>query len=182
LVNPYYVNPRYAPWLAQFVGTKIRKNIYDQSNEPYLPSVESERSFERWQMSTGYYGIASGSRAAIISAAKQALHFTKDGETSTYAVAVTTEYNGDPFAILVQTLVNETPDCENDGDSSYIVLDAVEPARPMGYKVFHEAKDEFEFTVNSAVLGVVGEGIIGSTGDGHDWEDGIIDHPEPGAG
>jgi len=174
LSNPYYVNPRYAPWLAQFVGTKSRKNIYDSSNAPYLPSSESERSYEKWQLSTGFYGIAAGSRQALLESAKQCLHFTKNGLPSTYAVAITPEYLGDPFKILIQTLVNETPDCIAELDSSELVVQSVEDARPMGYKIYHEAKTEFEFTVGNPVLGIVGSssGIpIGETNDGYDWFD-----------
>lgn len=174
LSNPYYVNPRYAPWLAQFVGTKSRKNIYDSSGDAYLPSSEAERSFEKWQLSTGFYGLAAGSRQALLESAKQCLHFTKNGAPSTYAVAITPEYLGDPFKILIQTLVNETPDCIVELDSSALVLQAVEDARPMGYKIYHEAKEEFEFTVGNPVLGIVGtsSGIpIGETNDGYDWFD-----------
>ena len=174
LSNPYYVNPRYAPWLAQFVGTKSKKNIYDLSGNAYLPSPEAERSFERWQLSTGFYGLAAGSRQALLESVKQCLHFTKNGAPSTYAVAITPGYLGDPFKILIQTLVNETPDCAAELDSSYLVLQAIEDARPMGYKIYHEAKDEFEFTVGNPVLGIVGtsSGIpIGETNDGYDWFD-----------
>jgi len=174
LSNPYYVNPRYAPWLAQFVGTKSRKNVYSSSGSPYLPSSEAERSYERWQLSTGFYGIAAGSRQALLESAKQCLHFTKNGNPSTYAVAITPEYLGDPFKILIQTLVNETSDCVAELESSELILQSVEDARPMGYKIYHEAKDEFEFTVGNPVLGIVGSssGIpIGETNDGYDWFD-----------
>ena len=98
-------------------------------------------------MSTGYYGRASGTTEAIREAAKQVLHYTKDLSDSSYFVSITPHYQSDPFKILIQTLVNETFDCSANGQESYAILDAVEMAKPMGFKIYHEAVDVVEFRI-----------------------------------
>jgi predicted transcriptional regulator with HTH domain len=157
LVNPQYVDSRYAPWLSQFNGHKLKKNInylyngitdttYDSPQELF-ESTGAIGSFVRWQLSTGYYGIHSGTTEAIREATKQVLHYTKDSTDSTYFVSITPHYQSDPFKILIQTLVNETFDCQSNGEESYAILDAVEMAKPMGFKIYHEAVDVVEFRV-----------------------------------
>jgi len=157
LVNPQYVDSRYAPWLSQFNGHRLKKNIsyfYDGSTETtydspqeLFTSVGAVESFIKWQLSTGYYGRASGTTEAIREAAKQVLHFTKDSTNSTYFVSITRHYQSDPFKVLIQTLVNETFDCSENGQESYAILDAVEMAKPMGFKIYHEAVDVIEFRI-----------------------------------
>lgn len=156
LVDPFYAKNDYLPWLSQFVGTKIKRNIVTSSGEKLLPSVALENEYAKWQVNTGYYGLNAGTRQAIMEAARQALIFTKDGFEPTGAVAVTNRYGGDVFTIRVQTLLNETMDVDVEGQSSAYVLDAIEPARPLGVKIVHTTASQFLFTLGDSTLGVLG--------------------------
>jgi hypothetical protein len=172
LVDPDYVDQRYAPWLSQFNGHRLKKNIFMLKNaiteetftEPtgLFESIGAKESFLKWQLRSGYYGRAAGTTEALREATKQVLHFTKDGEDSTYFVSITPHYQSDPFKILIQTLVNETIDCEDDGEESYAVLDAVQMAKPAGYKIYHQAVDVVEFRIGDRL----GTNPIGDTADG----------------
>jgi hypothetical protein len=165
LVDPNHVDDRYAAWLGQFNGCKLKRNIVGSDGSNLLPNQETEREYVRWQIRTGYYGKNAGTRESIVEAAKQALIFTKDGEESTRSVALTAKYEDDIFKIRLQTLVNETPDVTVEGESSPMILDAVELARPMGYTIEHRAVNDFEFTVGDTTLGVLDAIPIGSTVD-----------------
>ena len=160
LTHPSYVREKYAPWLSQFTGRKVVKNIFDSNNEPYYTTEEEEQGFTSWQLRNSYYGRAAGTRKAISDSVKQVLLKTKDEELSTLSVAVTTYYSGNPWWILIQTLENETPDSEV-GESSQLVLSAVEPARPLGYKIFHTTIDNFAFTLNDTTVGRLDEFPLG---------------------
>ena len=172
LVDPDYIDQRYAPWLSQFNGHRLKKNIFMLKNtiteetfaEPtsLFESIGAKESFLKWQLRNGYYGRAAGTTEALMEASKQVLHFTKDGEDSTYFVSITPHYQSDPFKIFIQTLVNETIDCEDDGEESYAVLDAVQMAKPAGYKIYHQAVDVVEFRIGDRL----GTNPIGDTSDG----------------
>lgn len=156
VVDPFYAKNEYLPWLSQFSGTKIKRNIVTSNGDKLLPSIETENEYARWQLNSGYYGINAGTRQAIIESARQALIFTKDGDPPTGAVAVTNRYEGNVFTIRVQTLLNETLDVDTEGQSSAYVLDAIEPARPLGVRIVHTTADEFLFTLGDSTLGVLG--------------------------
>ena len=161
LVNPLYAKNEYLPWLSQFAGTKVKRNIIGSNNQKLLPNAETENEYARWQANTGYYGLNAGTRQAVVEAARQALIFTKNGESPTKAVAVTNRLNGDVFTIRVQTLLNETMDVTIEGGSSQFVLDAVEPARPLGYKIVHTTTSAFSFTLGDESLGILGNVGLG---------------------
>ena len=148
------------------------KNFKKQNGENYFPSEGAELAFARWQLSEGYYGLRAGTREAIVETAKKFLEFTDDSSESTRSVAVSRHYEGNKFQIRVLTLVNETPDVTESGQYSQTMLDALEEARPLGYKITHLAVDEFEFTVGDDDLGILGILPPGSTGDG-------FQNPEP---
>jgi hypothetical protein len=166
MVDPTIAEERYIPWLSQFNGTNIKRNIKIEDGSSYFPSTESENSFMRWQLSTASFGRRAGSRSAIIDTVRQFLDFTKDGNQSTKSVALSKHFAGNVFKIRIQTLLNETPDVEEEGQSSQLILDAVEHCRPLGYELLHNAVEEFEFTVGDDVLGVIGAVPIGNTEDG----------------
>lgn len=176
LVNPRYVDSKNAPWLSQFNGHKLKKNIKYLYNglteETYttpqdmFTSPGAIESFVKWQLSTGYYGRAAGTTEAIREATKQVLHFTKDGENSSYYIIIIPHYQSDPFKILIQTLLNETFDCQEAGEESYAILDAVEMAKPMGFKIYHQAVETVEFRVGDRLSGPGFAGnLIGDTVD-----------------
>ena len=160
LIDPYFVDYEYLPWLAQFMGVKPRRNVADSTNSKILPSFESENDFVRWQIASGAYGVNSGGRDTLRQSAKVVLGKTKNGNTSTYSVAVTPRYANDPFQLRVQTLLNETPDVTVAGRESTAVLNAIEPSRPLGYKVTHTTAAAFYFTMGDVTLGVLGEASL----------------------
>ena len=157
LVNPRYVETKYAPWLSHFNGHLLKRNIpysFDgvggesfETLQPLFSADGQTEDFIKWQLSTGYYGTKAGTTEALREATKQVLHYTKDREESTYFVSIIKHYLGDPFKILILTKVNETFDCSEDGQESAAILDAVEMAKPMGYKIYHIAVDEVFFRI-----------------------------------
>lgn len=160
LVSPSYVRDKYINWLSQFVGYLGKKNIADANNEPFFPNHGAERAFLEWQLNSSSYGRGAGTRQALIEAAQQVLIFTEDGEDSTKTVSITPNYNDNSWDFLVRTLSNETPDA-NAGESSHLVLAAMEPARPMGYRIFHTTVDEFYLTLDDLSYGRLGEVQLG---------------------
>lgn len=161
LTDPLFVRDRYIPWLSQFNGTTIRRNIVNSNNSNYLTNPTIQRNFIEWQLSNGYYGRAAGTRRAIIESVRQVLIKTKNNQDSTYAVGLTPFYSNNQFFLRVQTLLNETHDVTNAGESSTLVLNAVEPARPLGYKIFHITVTSFAFTFNDIELGILGQVALG---------------------
>ena len=160
LVNPAFVKDKYINWLSQFTGTTVRKNISKADGSRFFVNYGEERAFIEWQLLTSYYGRGAGTRSALLNSARQVLISTKDDTQSTKSVSITPNYNGDNWSFLVRTLENETPDASN-GDSSHLVLAAMEPARPMGYKIFHETIDEFYLTLDDISFGRLSEIRLG---------------------
>lgn len=159
LVNISRIKDDYIPWFSQFSGEHIIQNIQDENNTYYFDNYFMSRDFIEWQLRTRRYGSAGGTRESIIDSARQVLIKTKDGESPTRVVALTPNFGGDPFAIQIKTLTNETFDVENDGESSVLVLRAIERARPMGYKITHITENAFIFTLDDISLGVLGSGF-----------------------
>ncbi len=153
LVSPESLREEYSQWLAQFTGEKLYRNFQDKNNNLYFNNPSLVRDFLEWQIKNSFYGRAAGTRRAIIEAAKQVLVKTKDGTESTRSVAVTPLYLDEPFTILVQTLTNETIDAAVN-ESSDLVKQSVDLAKPLGYEIVHKTVDEFFFTLGSPSLGV----------------------------
>jgi hypothetical protein len=161
LVDPIAAKREYLPWLAQFSGTQIinpttgftpwenlpatwqQIDLIDAVDTPedaapweLIQSYNTQPAglveFLRWQASTGYYGVNSGTKEAIIESVKRVLVGTK---TISYEIV-------DPFAwtIKLETLLSETPDTSllGVGDSVDEIIELVEPSRPLGFKVLHE--------------------------------------------
>lgn len=160
LVSIPFVRDKYINWLSQFTGFLAKKNIADAAEEPFFPSHGVERQYLEWQLNTSSYGRGAGTRQALIEAAQQVLIFTENGEDSTRTVSITPNYNDNSWDFLVRTLSNETPDA-NAGESSHLVLAAMEPARPMGYRIFHTTVDEFYLTLDDLSYGRLGEVQLG---------------------
>ena len=155
LVEPLYASEDYLPWLSQFMGTRLKRNITLDDGSKLLPSYDVENDYSRWQVNNGYFGIGAGARESMLEAVKRGLLFTDDDSDSTYSVAITPRYNGDPFAIRVQTVLNETPDVTISGDSSPTIIALLEDARPLGYKITHTAVNQFYFTLGDDTLGIL---------------------------
>ena len=160
LVSPLYVRDEYVTWLAQFTGNKIIKNVTDANGDLFFTDMNRARSFIEWQLLDSAYGRSAGTRKALLDAVSQVLGKTKDTSNSTYSVSLTPNYQDDPWSILIQTLDNETPDAST-GDASQLVLRAAEPAKPLGFKLYHNTVTEFFFTLNDITYGVLDEFALG---------------------
>ena len=156
LTTPSLAGPEYGPWLSQFTGESLKKNLQLEDGSFYFENESQVQEFMEWQLSHSYFGRAAGSKAALVNSVKQVLQKTKDGDQSTRSVVITSKYLGDPFRIRIQTLVNETIDA-NQGESSHIVLTAAELARPMGFLLSHNTLTVFYFTLDDESLGVIGD-------------------------
>lgn len=154
LVSPGAVRDDYMGWLAQFGGERIHRNLQMADGSLYFNNTGMQRDFVEWQLYGSHYGRGAGTRHSMIEAAKQVTIRTKDNETSTQSVSLTPYYAGDPFAIRIQTLTNETLDADA-GESSDIVLQSVNLARPMGYKVTHNTVNEFYLTFDDVTYGLL---------------------------
>jgi hypothetical protein len=154
LVSTRSVRTDYIPWLSQFNGSLIKQNISKDDGTLFFDNPRIKRDFLEWQLNTSHYGAAAGSRNAILESARQVLIKTKDGEPSTLSVAVLPRYLGNPFAIRVATLTNETPDAE-EGEVSSLVTQSVNWAKPMGYSITVQTFDEFFFTLDDPTLGAL---------------------------
>ena len=173
LVNPAFVKDKYINWLSQFTGALIRKNISKSDGSRFFETYGDERNFIKWQLDTSYYGRNAGTRRALLNSAQQVLLYTKDDTASTKQVSITPNYNGDTWSFLVRTLENETPDADA-GESSHLVLAAMEPARPMGYKIYHETIDEFYLTLDDVSFGRLDEIQLGPVVAPTDAPDSIV--------
>jgi hypothetical protein len=160
LVNPAFVKDKYVNWLSQFTGSSVRKNIAKADGSKFFTTYADERNFIEWQLLNSYYGRGAGTRNALLNSARQVLLYTKDDTDSTRSVSITPNYDGDVWSFLVRTLENETPDASA-GQPSHLVLAAMEPARPMGFKIYHETIDEFYVTLDDIAYGRLSEIRLG---------------------
>ena len=160
LVSPASVREEYMPWLAQFTGSELKQNFQLPDGSFYLDNIASSGDYKEWQLRNSYYGRAAGSRQSMIDSAKRVLIKTDDEEQSTLGVSLTPKFGGNPWAIRIQTLANETLDAVA-GESSNLVLSAVELSRPLGFEVTHLTVQEFLLTLDDITLGVLGEYPVG---------------------
>lgn len=146
-------------WLCKFVGTKpvtrftssqeistdpfvldaselnsddtIRITSYSELNPPAL-DIAAQRDLLAWQVETRNFGFNAGTNNAIIEAAKLMLVGDK-------TVSLSYNYVSNPFEIEIQTPWYETlgADESNIGDSSNILLEAVQAAKPIGVLLTH---------------------------------------------
>jgi hypothetical protein len=145
LTNHLAVHNENLDWLAQFSGKKLRKQIYVSGNP--IISEGDLKSFQQVQLSPAIYGKGAGTQSAI----RTALGFVLTG---TKSVIISQKAGGDPWTIKLTTLTSESP-------SSEIILAAVEEARPMGYRIIHEAVEEFNFILGDPQYGLLGEESLG---------------------
>jgi hypothetical protein len=160
LVSPSSVREEYMPWLAQFTGSDLKQNFQLPDGSFYLDNLASAGDYTEWQLRNSYYGRAAGSRQSMIDSAKRVLIKTDDEEQSTLGVSLTPKFGGNPWAIRIQTLANETLDAAA-GESSSLVLSAVELSRPLGFEITHLTVQEFLLTLDDITLGVLGEYPLG---------------------
>lgn len=104
LTNHLAVYDENLDWLAQFSGTKLKKQIYI-SGTP-LVSESNLEIFKQAQLSPAIYGEGAGTQSAI----RTAIEFILTG---TKAVVISQRYNGSPWAIGVSTIASETPNIDD---------------------------------------------------------------------
>ena len=95
LTDPHYVQEAARPWLAQFIGTTTKSNVWatgtntnaagDAASGAFESWMSDEASYVAWQLANGHYGLASGTRNAVIGAVQQLLSDTKTVALSPYA-------------------------------------------------------------------------------------------------
>jgi hypothetical protein len=128
LVNPDVFYFEYMNWIWQFIGEKIKTNIYcPDTNNPF---IDDDDEYIRWQVGTSGLGRASGTRQSI----RDAVQFVLSG---TKFIAITPNLNNNAFRIGIKTLESETPGAFI-GTPCLAVLSAAEHARPVGYEIVHE--------------------------------------------
>jgi hypothetical protein len=113
-------------------GDGLLLTSYSELNPPAL-TLTAQEELLRWQLDYGYYGINSGTLPAVIDAAKRQL-------TGTKTLAYSFDFDVEPWVINLESEWYETygaTGVEEVGESSKLVLNAVEYARPLGVKVNH---------------------------------------------
>lgn len=109
LTDYNHVRDENLPWLAQFSGHQMVKQLYDLSNNPI---VSDTAGFQTVQLFPAIYGTAAGTQGSL----KTAAQFALDGDKQ---VIISQRYNaGDgvsPWNIRITTLGSETPDVDYRG-------------------------------------------------------------------
>jgi hypothetical protein len=101
LTNHKAVYDENLDWLSQFSGTKLKKQIYINSQ-----SIISDSSdFQEAQLYPAIYGRGAGTQSAM----KQAIGFVLSGNKT---VIIGQNAGGNPWAIRVITLTSETPNVD----------------------------------------------------------------------
>jgi len=143
LTDPDLMTPEYLEWGAMLRGAPTISDI-QLNGVSVLPS---EFNFRQWQVKTGAFGHAAGSRESVKEAVKTIL-------TGSKTVLVSPLWNGEQFTIMIRTLVSETPDNPVEGQSSDKVLAVAEPTRPAGFTFLHETLDEVAFILGDPDFGL----------------------------
>jgi hypothetical protein len=118
--------------------------------EGFNPFPSTLVDYARWQIESKVFGLAGGTVAAIKAAAQQVLTGTK-----TVRVTANPDYQGNPnsgdrpWLILVETLVEETPDVKVASGVSPTVLRAIQPTIPAGFAVVMSPVDSLEVKESS---------------------------------
>lgn len=105
---------------------------YSELNPPVV-NAAFQKELLRWQLDYGYYGTNAGTLPAVIEAAKRQLV----GDKSIY---YNYDFETEPWVINLETEWFETYGAtgeEEIGNSSKLILSAVEYARPLGVKITH---------------------------------------------
>lgn len=159
LVDGDKIFPEFAPFIAQFVGTKLSNpspsstpwenipgtwqgiDVVDitesaddavewKSLERYNTQISGLADFFRWQISTGYYGLNAGSKTALVEATK---YYCTGTKTVNYSLGAT-------WHVDIETKIEETPNggALVVGDPNPDLLDFLEKIRPLGTVIHHE--------------------------------------------
>ena len=112
--------------------------------EGFNPFPTTLVDYARWQVESKVFGLAGGTVAAIKAAAQQVLTGTKTVRVTPNPDGEGNANGGDrPWLILVETLVEETPDVNVASGASPTVLRAIQPTIPAGFAVVMSPVDSF---------------------------------------
>jgi hypothetical protein len=117
-------------------GDGLLLTSYTELNPPTLTLLK-QIELLKWEIDYGYYGINSGTLPAVMEAAKRQL-------IGDQTVVVEYDFQTEPWVINLFSEWFETYGAigeEDIGNSSKLVLNAVEYARPLGVKVTHTMTD-----------------------------------------
>ena len=113
-------------------GDGLLLTSYTELNPPVL-TLSAQIQLLKWQIDYGYYGINSGTLPAVVESAKQQLTGEKN-------LVVEYDFGIEPWVINLFSEWTETYGAigeEDIGNSSKLVLSAVEYGRPLGVRVTH---------------------------------------------
>jgi hypothetical protein len=120
---------------------------YTELNPPAL-TLAQQIELLRWELDYGYYGINAGTLPGVIESAKRQL-------TGDKTVYVDYDFSEVPWVINLFSEWYETYGAygeEDIGNSSPLVLNAVEYTRPLGVKVTHTMTNKLLLTEDSLFL------------------------------
>ena len=146
LVDADNVNDDYIPWLGQFTGGSILRSINVDGADAVVASGVDPDDFVQWQLENSYFGWNAGTYEAIRESVKQILSDSK---------ICLVFSGGSAFAILIYTLVSQTPGVVNQGDSSDEVLAIANLAKPAGFSLTHSAFTELPFLIGNETYGLL---------------------------
>lgn len=117
---------------SELNGTDSLRYSTTGINDPPLATTEITTDFLRWQAQYGYYGIQSGSYAAVVDSVKRVMVDPKE-------INVVKQHEG-PFTVLIQTPWEQTYGAneEDVGEPSSVVLEAIKRSKPIGVKITHQ--------------------------------------------
>lgn len=151
MTDPDLMSIEYMEWASMFIGSRLLPDIQVGSSTVFH---DPQFDFARWQTRTKAFGIAAGNKDSIKQAVRTVL-------TDSRSVLVTPLWLGDPWVIMIRTLMSETPSVYAEGDTSPEVLAVAENSRPAGYQLLHQAVESITFILNDTDFGVFDQNVLG---------------------
>lgn len=146
LVDTDVIKDEYVPWLGQFTGGSIVRSINVSGVDSIAAASIDADDFVQWQLENAYFGWNAGTLEAIRESTQQILSGSK---------ICLVFSGGSAFAILIYTLVSQTPGVANQGDSSNEVLAIANLAKPAGFSLTHSAFTELPFLIDNETYGLL---------------------------
>ena len=145
-----------AAWSAGTPNTVNGFRLAYETKTPVREYFSDPDTFVRQQIESGFYGVHSGTSAAVMKAAQQVL-------TGDKQVGIIPLYGGtEPgWTFSIRTVNIETPEYDIATLRSETVENAVQEALPAGYRVYHQAWSGLGFVLDSNSLGVLDVSRLG---------------------
>lgn len=143
-------------WTAGTPNTVDGFRLAYETKTPVREYFSDPEPFIRQQIESGFYGVHSGTGAAVMEAAKQVL--TGDKQVGIIPLYGETEPG---WTFSLRTVTDETPEYDIATLRSETVENAVQEALPAGYRVYHQAWSGLGFVLDSNSLGVLDTSRLG---------------------